>query len=58
MQGGTDALVAETKTRIDVLGRGSAYVTASCNHMIDVPPEDIVAMFETAAGYRPWAKKQ
>ena len=29
---------------------------ASCNHMIDVAPENIVAMFETAVNYRPWEK--
>ena len=55
MEGDTDALVAEVKARIDVLGRGGGYVLASCNHMIDVPPENIVAMFETAVSYRPWA---
>ena len=50
-----DELVAEVKERIDVLGQGGGYVLASCNHMIDVPPENIVAMFETAHSYRPWA---
>lgn len=57
MEGDTDALVAEVKARIDVLGRGGGYVMASCNHMIDVAPENIVAMFETAVSYRPWARK-
>jgi len=57
MEGDTDALVAEVKTRIDMLGRGGGYVLASCNHMIDVPPENIVAMFETAVSYRPWEKR-
>ncbi|MCB0050635.1 MAG: hypothetical protein KDE24_13960, partial [Caldilinea sp.] len=56
MEGDTDALVAEVKARIDVLGRGG-YVLASCNHMIDVAPENIVAMFETAVSYRPWEKR-
>ena len=46
-----DALVAEVKARIDVLGKGGGYVLASCNHMIDVPAENIVAMFETAVSY-------
>ena len=54
MEGDKDALVAEVKERIDVLGKGGGYVMASCNHMIDVPPENIVAMFETAINYRPW----
>jgi uroporphyrinogen decarboxylase len=55
MEGSIDELVAEVKARIDVLGAGGGYVLASCNHMIDVPPENIVAMFETAHSYRPWA---
>ena len=44
-------VVAEIKNRIDVLGPGGGYVLASCNHMIDVKPENIVAMFETARAY-------
>ena len=56
MEGDKDALVAEVKARIDVLGNGGGYVMASCNHMIDVAPENIVAMFETAVNYQPWAK--
>lgn len=55
MEASKDELVAEVKERIDVLGQGGGYVLASCNHMIDVPPENIVAMFETAHSYRPWA---
>jgi uroporphyrinogen decarboxylase len=54
MEASKDELVAEVKARIDVLGAGGGYVLASCNHMIDVPPENIVAMFETAHSYRPW----
>ena len=48
--------VHSRQARIDVLGRGG-YVLASCNHMIDVAPENIVAMFETAVSYRPWEKR-
>jgi uroporphyrinogen decarboxylase len=55
MEAPIDELVAEVKARIDVLGQGGGYVLASCNHMIEVPPENIVAMFETAHSYRPWA---
>jgi uroporphyrinogen decarboxylase len=55
MESSVDELVAEVKARIDVLGKGGGYVLASCNHMIDVPPENIVAMFETAHSHRPWA---
>ena len=57
MEGDKDALVAEVKARIDVLGRGGGYVLASCNHMIDVAPENVAAMFETAVTYRPWATR-
>lgn len=55
MEDSRDALVDEAKARIDVLGRNGGYVFASCNHMIDAPPENIVAMFEVARTYRPWA---
>ena len=57
MEGDMDALVTEVKSRIDVLGKGGGYVMASCNHMIDVAPENIEAMFETAVNYRPWENK-
>lgn len=46
------ALVAEeVKQRIDVLAPNGGYVLASCNHMIDVKPENIITMFETAREY-------
>jgi uroporphyrinogen decarboxylase len=53
MEGSQDELVAEVRERIDTLGP-DGYVMASCNHMIDVPPENIIAMFETAREYTPW----
>jgi uroporphyrinogen decarboxylase len=46
-----DKVVAEVKDRIDTLGPGGGYVLASCNHMIDVSPEIIIALFETAREY-------
>ena len=46
-----DAVVATVKDRIDTLAPGGGYVLASCNHMIDVSPEIIIAMFETAREY-------
>ena len=46
-----DELVAEVKERIDVFGPKGGYVFASCNHMIDVKSENIIAMFETAREY-------
>ena len=46
-----DSVVAEVKRLIDTLGPGGGYVLASCNHMIDVKPDVITAMFETAQKY-------
>ena len=46
-----DSVVATVKDRIDSLSPGGGYVLASCNHMIDVSPEIIIAMFETAREY-------
>jgi len=48
MEASKDELVAEVKEKCQVLGRGGGYILASCNHMIDVEPENIIAMFETA----------
>jgi uroporphyrinogen decarboxylase len=47
-----DELVAEAKEKLNIFAPGGGYVFASCNHMIDVPPENILAMFETAGGYK------
>ena len=41
-------VVAEVKSRIDDLAPGGGYVVSSCNHMLDVRPEVIIALFETA----------
>lgn len=46
-----DEVVAEVRNRIDVFAPGGGFVLASCNHMIDVKPENIIAMFETAREY-------
>jgi uroporphyrinogen decarboxylase len=46
-----DELLAEVEDRIDVFAPGGGYIFASCNHMIDVEPQNIVAMFETARQY-------
>jgi uroporphyrinogen decarboxylase len=43
-----DDVVNEVKQRIDALAPGGGYVLASCNHMIDVKPENIVLLFDTA----------
>jgi uroporphyrinogen decarboxylase len=47
MEASKDELVAEVKEKCRILGRGGGYILASCNHMIDVAPENIIAMFET-----------
>jgi uroporphyrinogen decarboxylase len=46
-----EQVVTEVKQRIDELASGGGYVLASCNHMIDVKPENIIAMFEAAREY-------
>lgn len=46
-----DSVVSTVRDRIDSLAPGGGYVLASCNHMIDVSPEIIIAMFETAREY-------
>jgi uroporphyrinogen decarboxylase len=46
-----DKIVAEVKQRIDTLSAGGGYVLSCCNHMIDVTPENIITMFETAREY-------
>ena len=46
-----DQVVAEVKRRIDVFAPGGGFVLSSCNSMIDVKPENILAMFETAREY-------
>ena len=48
LEASKDELVAEVKEKCRILGRGGGYILASCNHMIDVEPENIIAMFETA----------
>ena len=57
MQSSVDALTAEVRERIDVLAPGGGYVLASCNHMIDVAPENIIAMFEAAHEYGTYGSK-
>jgi uroporphyrinogen decarboxylase len=51
MEAEPEELRAEIMERIDTFAPGSGYIFASCNHMIDVPPENIILMFETAREY-------
>ena len=46
-----DAVVKEVRQLIDAFAPGGGYVFASCNHIIEAPPENVVAMFETARDY-------
>ena len=48
LSGPIDQLVAEVRQRIDVFSPGGGFVLASCNHMMDVPPENILAMARAA----------
>ncbi|MBT9170673.1 MAG: Uroporphyrinogen decarboxylase [Actinobacteria bacterium] len=51
-RGTTDDVVEEVKERIASLGPGGGYIlAASHNIQADVPPENIVAMFEAAQEY-------
>jgi uroporphyrinogen decarboxylase len=51
MEGTKEEAVAEVKERIDTFAQGGGFVLASCNHMIDVSPKNILAIFETAREY-------
>ena len=44
-------IISEVKNRIDILGKGGGYILAPCNHVMDVEPEKIVKMYETAKEY-------
>ena len=51
MEATPDELRSEIIERIDIFAPGGGYIFASCNHMIDVPPENIILMFETTREY-------
>ena len=50
-EGPRDSVVEEVRRLIDAFAPGGGYVFASCNHIIEAPPENVVAMFETAREY-------
>ena len=54
-QDSKDDCIAEVRERIDAFGPGGGYILASCNHMIDVAPENIIAIFKTAREYGTYA---
>jgi uroporphyrinogen decarboxylase len=47
----------EVRERIEVMARGGRYILASMHFLMDdVPPENVLAMYEEARSYRPsWA---
>jgi hypothetical protein len=52
LPGSKDDVIADVKRCIDTFGKGGAYILTSANHMqSDIPPENIVTMFETAKSY-------
>ena len=53
-RGTPEGVRAETRERIEVLGRGGGYVLGAVHNIQpDVPVENILAMYETGREYRP-----
>jgi len=46
-----DSAVKELKERIDTLSPNGGFVVSTCNHLIDVAPESIITVFDTAKEY-------
>ena len=46
-----ETVIDEVKNRVDKLSAGGGLVIAPCNHMMDVEPETILAMYDTAKTY-------
>jgi uroporphyrinogen decarboxylase len=52
LQGDVARVEAEVRDRINTLGPGGGYVLAPANHLQpDVPPENVVALFQAARKY-------
>jgi uroporphyrinogen decarboxylase len=52
MPGTVDDVINEAKTRIQQLGPGGGYILAPSNHIqADVPPENVVALYQAAHRY-------
>lgn len=52
MIGSLEDVDIEVKQKIDILGKGGGYILSSCNHIqADIPAENVIRMFETAAQY-------
>jgi uroporphyrinogen decarboxylase len=49
MPGSREDVIAEARLRIEQLAPGGGYILAPSNHLqADVPPENVVTLFETA----------
>jgi len=48
--------VKELKERIDVLAPNGGFIVSTCNHLIDVAPENIIKIFNTAKEYGKYLK--
>jgi uroporphyrinogen decarboxylase len=52
MPGSREDVIAEARRRIEQLASGGGYILAPSNHLqADVPPENVVTLFETAHKY-------
>ena len=52
MNGPVEGVIEEVKKRINIFGDGGGYIMTSTNHLqVDVPPENIVALFDAAREY-------
>jgi uroporphyrinogen decarboxylase len=50
-RGSQSDVIDEVKSRIDSMAPDGGLVIAPCNHMMDVEPETILAMYETARSH-------
>jgi uroporphyrinogen decarboxylase len=51
LEGTVQDVRAEVRRRIDSLASGGGYILSTCNHLIDVPCENVIAMFDEARAY-------
>ena len=55
MTGPVAGVIEEVKKRIGIFGPGGGYIMTSANHLqIDVPPENVVAMFDAGRRFGPY----
>ena len=52
MVGPVEGVYEDVKKRIEIFGPGGGYILTSANHLqIDVPPENVIAMFDACRKY-------